>query len=220
MNIENNQRKTKVIKIFKKNDNYKNNENNENNENNVIDINEIKIVFEQLLFNVSNEILNKINNLETRIINMEKKLDIVLPLINDDICIEHLKELKQENLDVEKVEVLKALNYRDYRSVIYIFRHCYKNKLNEKYSYPIKITGKRSYEYYFNNKWNPDLYGYHSMNTICLNIQNLFINFNDINYIDIEDFILNQKFIYKLSEDKYKKDIFKNIIEEVRINNF
>ena len=31
-------------------------------------------------------------------------------------------------------------------------------------------------------------------------------------------FLLNQKFIYKLSDDKYKKSIFKNIIEEVRIN--
>ena len=37
--------------------------------------------------------------------------------------------------------------------------------------------------------------------------------------ISENDFILNQDFIYKLSDEKFKKDIFKNVIEEVRINN-
>ena len=115
--------------------------------------------------------------------------------------------------------MLKALNYRDYRSIIYIFRYCYKNKLNEKYLYPIRITGKKSFEYYDNNKWNPDLYGYHSMNIIFNNIQNLFIKYNDLDNIDAENFLLNQNFISNLSDDKHKKNIFKNIIEEVRINN-
>ena len=117
-------------------------------------------------------------------------------------------------------EVLDILKYRDYRTIIYVFRHFYKNKNNEKYVYPIRIISKRSYEYYDNGKWNPDTYGSHCLNTICLNAQNLFIKYNNIDKMNGEDFLLNQDFIYKLSNEKYKKDIFKNIIEEVRINNF
>ena len=171
------------------------------------------------LSNISIEILDKINKLDERITSVEKKIELVLPLLNNNISMENLKELKNEELEINKNEIIRALLFRDYRSIIHIFRIFYKNKLNEKYSYPIRITGKRSYEYYCNNKWNPDLYGYHSMNIICLNIQNLFIKYNDIDEMGYENFILNQNFIYKLSDEKYKKNVFKNIIEEVRINN-
>ena len=125
--------------------------------------------------------------------------------------------LKKEDIIINKNDILRALNYRDYRSVILIFKLYYKNKINSNAKYPIRIKGKRSYEYYLNNKWNSDLYGHYSMNTICLNIQNLFIRNNILDEND-EDFMLNQEFIYKLSDEKYKKDIFKHIIEEIRIN--
>lgn len=175
-------------------------------------------IFEKI-FNSSNEILNKLNNIEERLTIVEKKIDLVLPLLKDDVSIENLKELKNEDLIINKEDVLKAMEYRDYRSLIYIFKLYYKNKLNERYAYPIKITGKRSYEYYDKNKWNPDIYGYYSSNVICLNIQNLFIKFNEYEKVGAENFLLNQKFIYKLSDEKFKKCMFKSIIEEVRINN-
>jgi archaellum component FlaD/FlaE len=60
------------------------------------------------------------------------------------------------------------------------------------------------------------------MTVICGNIQNLFLQYNkldDSNNISCEDFIVNQYFIHKLSDEKYKKEILKHIIEEVRINN-
>ena len=57
------------------------------------------------------------------------------------------------------------------------------------------------------------------MKTICLNIQNLFIKYCHIDEnTDFDEFILNQSFITKLSDEKYKKEILKSIIEEVRIN--
>ena len=179
-----------------------------------------------LLFNISNELLNKLNTLDEKVnklnekmLNIEKKIDIVLPILNNEMIIENLKELKREDLNYNKDKVLKALEYRDYRSVISIFRDIYKAEdPNGKGMYPIKIIGKRSFKYYENNKWNSDLYGYHSMNIICLNIQNLFMKYNEYDPKNNDLFLLNQKFIYKLSDDKYKKSIFKNIIEEVRIN--
>jgi hypothetical protein len=179
------------------------------------------------LFNISMEILNKLtviddklNKFEDRILNIEKKLDLNVLLLLDGGEIEDLKELKRENLEIDKKDIMKALSYKDYRSVLNIFRHYYKNKNNKKYAYPIRISGKRSYEYYDNKKWNSDLYGYHSMNTIMLNIQDLFIKNNILDDIDDNnEFFLNQVFIMKLSDDKYKKEVFKHIVEEVRINN-
>jgi hypothetical protein len=164
-------------------------------------------------------ILDKLDNLEKRIINIEKKIE-TKPSDNGEEC-ENLIELKQESLNIGKEDTLKALSYRDYRSIIYVFRHFYKNKLNSTYAYPIRITGKRSFEFYSNKKWNNDLYGHTSMNIVCGNIQNLFIKYNDLDTGDVsdEDFMNNQQFICKLSEEKYRKEIYKNIIEEVRINN-
>ena len=185
------------------------------------DFNPYKDFLEEI-FNISSkiydsqkEILEKLNTFETRIIDLEKSIK---PYKNDN-DIQDLKELKYEQLCIDKKDIDKAFLYTDYRSVIYIFRLIYKNKNNSNYVYPIRITGKRSYEYYDNNKWNPDLYGHHSMNVICKNIQELFMSFNIIENYNIEEFMSNQTFIFKLSEDRYKKDIFKNIIEEVRINN-
>jgi hypothetical protein len=159
-------------------------------------------------------ILNKLNSLEGRINIIEQKIESKSS--NNKTIIENLKELKREDLDIVQEEVLKALLYRDHRSIIYLFRHVYRNKMNETNIYPIKLSGKRSVEYYNNSKWNSDLYGHHSMNIICKNFENLFIKYNNLDNIDSNNFMLNQDFIYKLSQEKYIKSIFKNIIEEIR----
>lgn len=166
-----------------------------------------KILFEKIIQNQEN-ILKKIDYLEKTI-----------KLVYHDSTIENLKELKYEELIVDKYDVLKALKYTDYRTIIYIFRLLYRNKNNENYAYPIRISGKRSFEYYANGKWNPDLYGHHSMNVICSNMQNLFMNYNTMDEFKMDDFMNYQTFIFKLSNKKYKKEIFKNIIEEIRIYN-
>jgi hypothetical protein len=59
------------------------------------------------------------------------------------------------------------------------------------------------------------------MNIIITNIQDFFIKYNDIEnpMIDQDNFFLYQEFISKLSKEKYRKDIFKHIVEEVRVNN-
>ena len=179
-----------------------------------------------MILNKINFLEEKINNIESKINNFEEKINnIELNIINynknnnTNTINDSIIELKKEELNIDNKDVLKAISYRDYRSIIYIMKLIYKNKVNNTTSYPIKIVGKRSYEYFLNNKWHSDPYGHYITNTICLNIQNLFIKNNnfDLN-IDYNDFLLNQNFIYKLSEDKYKKEIFKNIIEEIRIN--
>ena len=164
------------------------------------------------IYNICSKILEKLDNLETRVSKLESCE------MKEGIHIENLIELKEENLELSKEDVLKGLKYRDYRSVLNIFRKIYNNKTNIGASYPIRITGKRSYEYYYNKKWNPDVYGHRIGYIICLNVQNLFLKHNVFNGADCDEFLLNQKFIYKLSDEKYKKEIIKVIIEEIRIN--
>ena len=164
---------------------------------------------------------DKMDMLEKRILNIENKLNIPNQEFEQKE-IQNLVEIKSEILDIDKKEIFKVLKYNDYRALIYIFKLYYKSNKNSKYLYPIKIISARSFEYYFNGKWNKDLYGNHIINVICGNIQNLFLKYNsldDTDNISYDNFILNQSFIQKLSDEKYKKDILKHIIEEVKINN-
>ena len=213
--------KSKIIKVLVKNKECLSDSDNEQTLDIKNDIN--KNILDKILsisskINESQEkILEKISSLEERIQNIEKKIESNSK--NNELSSNNLKELKKEELIISKEDILKALSYRDYRSVIYIFKNIYKNKTNSEYSYPIKITGKRSFEYYNNMKWNPDIYGHYSTSIICSNVQNLFTKYNNIDEFTSDDFIMNQQFIYKLSDEKYQKSIFRNIIEEVRINN-
>ena len=114
---------------------------------------------------------DKFNDMSKTIISIEHKI-MSSNKSDSNIEIENLRELKNESIsEIDKKDILKALNYKDYRSIIYLFRLYYKNKTNDKYVYPIKIKGVRSFEYYNTKKWNPDLYEHHSMNVICVNFQ-------------------------------------------------
>lgn len=161
-------------------------------------------------------IINKLDTLESRISNIEQRLGYSNKFLKD----ENIKELKREIITIQQKDIYTAIKYRDYRSIIYIFKIIYKNNQNGSHPYPIRITGKRSYEYYDNKQWIPDLYGHHIINIISINMQNLFLRHNNLDDFDSESFMLNQHFIYKLTDDKYKRELFKHIVEEIRINSF
>jgi hypothetical protein len=165
-------------------------------------------------------ILKKIKYIDDNILNINgnnkivhKKKDEILDLI----------EIKKENISMNHDIVLNALKYRDYRSVLDIFKLYYKkvhldndiNDTNNTYVYPIKVISERSFEYFNDNKWISDLYGYYITDIICKNIEVLFIEHNIIND-NIDEFLLNEDFIKKLSNKKYKKEIFRHIIVEVK----
>lgn len=164
------------------------------------------------------KILEKIISLEKRLSNIENKIEktsvIAIQQANNFENYIDIRRMELEKI-ISVEDSLKAMSYKDYRSVMVLFKKYYKN--NEGV-YPIKLVGKRSYEFFLNNKWNSDIYGHYIMNTLCYNFQNLFIEYNKIGENDINEneFVLNQQFIYKLSEEKYKKEIFRHIIEEIR----
>ena len=168
-----------------------------------------------------NKFEQKIINLDYKITHIENKLkssnNINYIDIDDN---EELKELvKDFSINIDKDIVLRALSYRDYRTVIILFKNYYLNENNKFNKYPIKVVGKRTYEYYLNKRWINDPYGHYIKHTVLLNIQTVLIRYNNNDYIkDYDNLIMNQDFIYKLMEDKYSKNYFRHIIDEIKNN--
>ena len=159
---------------------------------------------------------NKFEELNNKFEELNNKISIVsnnLSSNSNNENVEDLKELIKENLNIDKKDVLKALSYKDYRSILILFKLYYKNDKNK---YPIRLFKVRKFEYYANKKWNQDLYGNHSMDILIGNMQDLFIKYNDINSITYDEFIMNQDFINQLDNEKFKKDIFKVIADEIK----
>ena len=183
--------------------------------------NKIEEMFEKII-SITNDLNNKLENLDKKVIDkieeLDKKISVIETRISTSLtnipeCDNNIKELIKENLNIDKKDVLKALSYRDYRSVLMIFNLYYKNENNK---YPIRLFKVRKFEYYANKKWNDDLYGHRSMEILINNVQNLFIKYNDIDYFGYDEFILNQDFIIQLDNEKTKKSIFKVITDEIK----
>jgi hypothetical protein len=192
-------------------------------------INELLTQLINITSNIQNDqllILSKINNLDNRISKIEENFNKNKNKNNNiqyEEKMEDLKDIKNDIINIDSKEFLNAIKYRDYRSVIYIFRLYYKNKNNKESNnvYPLRLLTNRTFQYYCNNKWIKDPYGNYSKNIIIKNIEDWFMKHNkdDDPNISFDDFMLNQEFICNLSNERYKKSIFKNIVEEARVNN-
>ncbi len=169
-----------------------------------------------------NTIIDKMDSMYTRIINIEDRISRLeintrtnLTEIEGEIVT--IKEIKMERLDIDENSVFKALIFNDYRSVLSIFKLYYRSVKNGKVFYPIRIRSKRNFEYFLNNNWIYDAHGHYISKVIVSNIQTLFMRYNDIlnKKLTQEEWLLNQKFITKLSEDKVKREMFKHIVDEI-----
>jgi hypothetical protein len=213
-------------KLNNKRESYKLNIRENNIRENNINFN-VESMFEKLL-NITEEFNNKLDRLDKKVNDKFEELNNKFEDLNNKFStvsnkltsnlsnnenIEDLKELIKENLNIDKKDVLKALSYRDYRSILILFKLYYKNDKNK---YPIRLFKVRKFEYYANKKWNQDLYGNHSMEVLIGNMQDLFIKYNDINSITYDEFIMNQDYINQLDNEKFKKDIFKVIADEIK----
>ena len=154
---------------------------------------------------------------DDRISLIEKKIKNISNLENEEEINENLVSIQKEYIEIDENIVLRALTYKDYRSILMIFKHYYKRKENIKHKYPIRCVGKRSFEYFKEDKWINDTYGHYIRNTIMINIQTLLFKFNTQEYFsEISEILLNQDFIYKISEEKYMKSYFRHIVDEVK----
>ena len=188
------------------------------------ELNKINSKFEEM----NQTFILKFNKFEQKIINLDNKISHIENKLKssnntnytefDDN--EELKELVKDcSINIDKDIVLRALSYRDYRTVIILFKNYYLNENNKFNKYPIKVVGKRTYEYYLNKRWINDPYGHYIKHTVLLNIQTVLIRYNNNDYIkDYDNLIMNQDFIYKLTEDKFSKNYFRHIIDEIKNN--
>ena len=161
-----------------------------------------------------NNITSKLISLESRICNLES---CFTTMNNNENKEGNIIELKKDMLDIDLENIKKAIIYKDYRSIIYLFKLYYKTKTNNENQYPIRIKSKRIYEYYNNNKWIQDNDAHYIKNTLFANMQTLFYKFNNLdNVTDVDDIYNYQYFINKLSEEKYKKEVFKHIVDEIQ----
>ena len=179
-------------------------------------------------FNLKNDTLiekfetieNKMNELSDKVQLLEKKMihpNNPYANLDENSVQEDIMEIKKDNIEVEQSIVLRALTFRDYRTVIILFKALYFKEDNIIDKYPIRLTGKRSYEYYLNNKWITDPYGHYIRDIILSNIQTTLFKYNTYEYIKDNDIlIMNQDFIYKIMDEKYSKIYFRNMIQEIR----
>lgn len=167
------------------------------------------------IFRKLDMISNRIERIEERLTHIEECQKYSYAEFNGEII--KIKEIKQESYGISDQDVLKALIYKDYRSVIYIFKLQYRSIQGGKIFYPIRMKNKRTFEYYYNGRWIIDPNGHQSIKIICGNVQNLFLKHNVVENkcITEEMWYLNQQFIMKLSEEKYKREMWKHIVDEI-----
>lgn len=182
----------------------------------VTELSNLKGLFEEKI----NYIEESLKKYDEKINSLENKINNIC-LNNKFIIKEEIKEdlvnLKKENIDIDKEIVLRALTYKDYRTVLMIFKHYYKKKTNINHKYPIRCIGKRSFEYFNGEKWINDTYGHYIRKTLLMNIQTLLFKHNTNEHVsEISSILLYQDFIYKLSEEKHMKSFFRHIVDEIK----
>lgn len=167
------------------------------------------------IFRKLDMICNRIENIEERLTHIEECQKFSYAEFSGEII--KIKEIKLESYPISDQDVMKALVYHDYRSFIYIFKLYYRSIQGGKIFYPIRMKNRRTFEYYYGGRWILDPSGHQTIKILCSNIQNLFLKHNIVEnkFIEQDQWYLNQHFIMKLSEEKYKKEIWKHVVDEI-----
>lgn len=169
------------------------------------------------IFRKLDMISNRIEHIEERLTHIEECQKFSYAEFSGEII--KIKEIKLESYPISDQDVMKALVYHDYRSFIYIFKLYYRSIQGGKIFYPIRMKNRRTFEYYYGGRWILDPNGHQTIKILCTNIQNLFLKHNIVEnkFIEGDQWYLNQQFIMKLSEERYKKEIWKHVVDEIMI---
>lgn len=149
----------------------------------------------------------------------EKQIKIQKPKTKKISCGNALyKEVKEEDLNIDPDFIKECLSMCSLEGDVKLFKKMYIDDV-EKTQYPIRHI-KKKYQYWLNDKMNDDdSNGTYIRNTIIKNIEQCYLSVNI--YIDndteMDDFIKNQEYITKLSEQKYKEQFLKKIVGIITI---
>lgn len=196
-------------------------------------VNKLEIIVNNLhkITEKTNEKINKLENIihdeqnnKTRLLinNSNPDEETTKELINNtfdkisqSLVSNDIKNFKKEKMNLPIEFIKDSIKYKDHRTILCIFRYYYKNKLNPENPYPIKIKGKRSFEYY-NNQWIVDNNAFYIKDVLFNNIENELYRVNNLKIInDLDEICNNQSFILKLGEEKHRKNLFKFIVDEI-----
>ena len=119
-----------------------------------------------------------------------------------------IKELKREIINIDFDIVKKKLKKRNIYSICDLMELYYNKK------YPIKCLSKFKYQYFFNGTWINDYNAEIIVDILFNNFEKVFLQINNLDNYDMDNFLNNQKFIYSLSDMKHKfKNHLRNLLE-------
>jgi len=130
----------------------------------------------------------------------------------------NIREIKKEQYILDEDFVKECLDSGSLDADIKIFKTIYINNILKE-NYPIKCMRKKI-QYWCNGHMNDDdSNGNYIKNTIVKNIEDCYLNVNKYESYqdDIDQFINNQEYINKMSEQKYKEKILTKILELISI---
>ena len=128
------------------------------------------------------------------------------------------KEVKVEYINIDPDFIKECLSACSLEADIKLFKKMYIDDV-DKTQYPIRHM-KKKYQYWLDDKMNDDdSSGTYIKNTVIKNIEQCYLSVNIYidNDMDIDDFIKNQEYISKLSEQKYKDQFLKKIVGIITI---
>ena len=170
------------------------------------------------------ELKEYVSSLEERLYNEINQLKSKLSLVNSvkqDIKLIPLKKQVFTDEEISTDKIAKLLINKDINCIIKLIKMIYIPSVE--YIIPIKYcitkdNRKLMYYYSDNNEWTVDENNY-IINTLCDNVQKIFMRVNNLDIFDSDDdFMKNQDFILKICENKYKNNILKRIKEEFLYN--
>ena len=181
-------------------------------------INKTKIkpfINKELLLNDNNA--DSDNNIDND--NNDDNIELNGNVVIDNVILKNTyKDIKNEVYDIDINFIKQCLHQNSIDGEIELFKKIYIDNITKEY-YPIRHI-KKKYQYWKDEKMNDDdSNGTYIKNTIINNIEQSYFSINTIEEYnnDIDQFIKNQEYISKLSEQKYKDKFFLKIITIINI---
>lgn len=163
-------------------------------------------------------IVGKIDKMDRHITAIHKELKMIKNhlKIDDDVPIDphDTRVIKEESLDIPENTIMNALFIGSVESDCRLFKKYY---IDDVKIIPIKYVNMRNMKYWNGDKWCLDISSIYLKKVIIGNIRRCYYKVNKFETYknNMDQFLINQSHIQKLSNDKYINKLFKKIRSEI-----
>ena len=167
------------------------------------EINKLKLHFK--LFNNKNDvIINYLHEINNSIKNLSNKL----------IVEKYSESFEDILLNCSDTDVSNTLIKSNVAFDWKLFISSYSKLLSH-----IKYYDANTLSYIKDNKWMKDINGVYIIETICHTLQKIYLKYNlSISTSDNMIFLTNQKYIYNMGKEIYKKKMLKEVKKYLKLN--